>query len=263
MQLNHDNYHSLENRYLTRSRVMDYLKCPRFFYQLHIEGSKKRKEKDVWNIGSAVDAWVTKSKAEFMSKFVLVARRNRKNPPKDYTELTQAQWDTAVEICEVLQDQPAIKDLASHNSQDIIHIDMPIGEHFVGLSAIPDWYIIDDTTCIITDLKTANKPHDKRSYHYTCMDLGYYKQFAIETIIFKKLYPHLTDFVYRHVGCDKDDDVKRPFIYYVNNECVEIEERKLIREIIPMIAAETAFLPKMITWDTAETVGDPETLIYA
>jgi hypothetical protein len=263
MVLNHDNYHSLENRYLTNSRIGDFLKCKRFFYDRHIAGTKEQKDKDCFKVGAAVDAWLTRGKEAFMSEFVAVARRNVKNPPEGYTELTQAQFDEVVSICEVAERQPAYQDLASHKAQEIIHCDLPIGYHFIGLAAIPDWICFDDETVIITDLKTTDKrsveerdgDEGQFKYHYKCVALGYYMQFAVMWAILERTRPEIKNFVFRHLVIDKDPDVNTPYVFYLDTERVELFKRALLSRIILEIAAEKDFAPKIVTWQDAPLVG--------
>jgi len=255
MILTHENYHTLDNRYLTKSRIKDFLRCKRYFYELHISGEKQKKDKDVFRVGQATDTWLTKSKDEFMRKFICVSRRSLKNPPTNYTELTQTQYDEIVNMCEVVERQPAYQELCDHTAQEIISVDMPMGEHFVGLAGIPDWYKIEGDTCIITDLKTSNDTNE-RKHHYKCMDFGYYMQFAVMTIIFRSTRPEMRKFVYRHLVIDKDPDgVNTPYTFLLDNERVEVYINILQNEIIPMIASEKEFSPKKVTWESAVRIG--------
>lgn len=267
IKLDHVIYHSLKNRYLTNSRIKDFLKCKKYFYELHISGTRKKKQSDVMKIGSAVDAWLTRGKDEFLRNFIGVTRRNVKNPPAGITELTMSQYDQVVGMCEVLENQPAYLELSDHNAQQIISVDMPIGEHFCGLSGIPDWYKIEGEKCIITDLKTSNNTNEKK-HHYKCMDMGYYMQFAVMTVILRKTHPEIKEFEYRHLVIDKGTDKSEgdteedststlniPYVFKLDNERVEIYINILLNEIIPMIAAEKEFLPKRIEWKNAVTVG--------
>jgi hypothetical protein len=254
MQLTHELYHTIKNRYLTRSRIGDYNKCPRYFYDRHVTGEKEQKDKDCFKIGSAVDAWLTRGKEAFMREFVAVERRNLKNPPKDYTELTPAQFEEIVSMCEVIERQPAFHDLSDHKAQQIITWDTPVGEHFIGLAAMPDWIIFDDDTCIITDLKTSTNT-SKEKYHYKCEDFGYYNQFALMQLIIEKTRPEIKDFTFRHLIIDKDPDVNTPHAFYLDNERINHAKRELTGLTLPRIAKDTEFLPKLVSWDDAETVG--------
>ena len=44
MKINKKNYFSIKNQYLSNSRLGDFLKCKRFFFELHIAGTKKKEK---------------------------------------------------------------------------------------------------------------------------------------------------------------------------------------------------------------------------
>lgn len=258
MELTHQNYHSLENRNLTNSRIGDFLRCKKYFYDRHISGEIQQKDKDCFKVGQGVDVWLTNGKEQFMKKFVAVTRRNLKNPPTNYTELTQLQYDEIVNMCEVLEVQPAYKELNDHDKQVIIQYDIPIGEHFSGLSFICDWLKIEGDTTIITDLKTANDTNEFK-HHRKCEEYGYYRQFALATDIIQHNNPEVKNFIYRHLVIDKSPDgINIPYAFQIDNERVELVHEHLFREIIPMIANEKEFKAKQVTWENAPIIGRVE-----
>ena len=256
MNLTHENYHTLENRCLTGSRIGDYNKCPKYFFERHVTGERPGLMTDAIIIGSAVDTWLSEGKEAFQKLFLAVPRRNKKNPPVGYTEITNAMFDEIVSICQVAEEQPAFQELASHKSQEIIQCDWELGDHFNGISFIPDWYTIDEETCIITDLKTANNAEFTK-YFYHCLDFGYFDQMAIATIILRKIHPEIKHFVYRHFIIEKNPNVVPvPYVYFLDNDRVEAAANVLINQTIPKIASDKDFLPKMVDWDGAQTIGE-------
>ncbi len=257
MQLTHDNYHTLDNRYLTNSRIRDWIKDKRFFYERHISGERPGiVMTDALRVGKAVDTYLFEGEKAFRDKFIAVTRRNIKNPPINHTELTEKQYDDIERMMEVLNRQPAVKDLSDYETQKIITTDMPIGDHFCGLAGIPDWIKIDGDTCHLVDLKTV-WDSDDRKYHYKCVDFGYYRQFAVMTIIIRKNHPEVKNFTYRHLGVEKDKDgIFSPFAFYLANEQVELQVEFILDNIIPTLSKEKDFNPKEITWEEAITIGD-------
>lgn len=251
----HSNYHSLANRYLTNSRIGDYLKDPRFFYELHISGELTRKEKDAWNIGKAVDAWLTRGEAAYRTEFICGTVAQCKGAPAAVTRLTPAQGELVEAICPMLESQPAFSDLKNHKAQQIITLDMPIGEHFVGLSAIPDWYAIDGDRCVVTDLKTTVNGEEVK-YHYSCLDYGYYRQMAVITIILAARHPEIKKFVYRHIVSNKDAEWPEPFVYILANSRVEQQMEWLVQSLIPRISEDKEFRRKTVSWEQAEVIGE-------
>lgn len=252
-----DNYHSLDNRYLTNSRIGDFLKCHRFFYERHISGSRPNiANTDALKVGKAVDTLIFDGEGVFRKNFIAVTRRSIKNPPTSVTELTEKQFEDVLAMGEVLKRQPAIIDLKNHTKQDIITMDMDLGEHFCGLAAMPDWWIINDNAVVITDLKTSYETNENK-YHYKCRDFGYYRQLAVMKIIIKHNNPGVTEFfTYRHVGIEKDKDgIFNPFAFYLANEQIDACEEDIMNNILPAIKAEKEFLPKSVEWKDAPTVG--------
>ncbi len=75
MKLNNDNYHTLESRYLTGSRIGDFLKCKRYFHDRHISGERRNIITDALITGSAVDTWLTRGEDAFKREFLAVPRR--------------------------------------------------------------------------------------------------------------------------------------------------------------------------------------------
>jgi hypothetical protein len=259
MQVDLTNYHSLGNRFLTNSRIGDWLKCKRFFFERHISGQRSGiVMTDALRVGSAVDTFMFFGEEAFANKFVAAKRRNLKNPLLNVIELTEKQFQDVFDMCEVLLRQPAVKDLALYDRQTIMTADMPIGNHFCGLACIPDWIKIDGDTCYIVDLKTAYDPSEHK-YHYKCLDLGYYRQFAVMKLVVEANHPEVKKFTYRHVGVEKDkDSIFNPFAFYLANEQVDFFANQIVNEIVPAIAEEKDFLPNEVSWDKAPTIGNIE-----
>lgn len=256
MMLTLDNYHSLENRFLTNSRIGDWLKDKKFFFERHISGQRPGiVMTDALRIGKAVDTFISKGEKEFREKFIAVTRRNLKNPPINVTELTEKQFDDVIGMSEILLKQPAYKDLASYDKQAIITTELSLGEHFCGLAGIPDFMSIIGDTCIIVDLKTAWDTDD-RKYYYKCRDFGYFRQFAVMTIILRKTHPEIKNFIYRHIVIEKDkDSIFQPSVFTLANEQVEVEIDIITEYIIPDIAKEKDFKSKEIKWEDAVLIG--------
>lgn len=197
-------------------------------------------------------------RAEFLRRFICVSRRNLKNPPAGVVELNQSQFDEVTNMCETIERQPAYQALADHDAQKIISAELPLGEHFIGLSAIPDWIKIDGDSVILTDLKTAQNGNDYK-HHWNCFKYGYYRQFAVETIILNTLSEKPLDFTYRHLLIEKDPDgVNIPYAYIIDESRVNAEIDNLIDNILPAISSEKEFNPKSVSWENAITIGAQE-----
>lgn len=256
MRLTYKNYHTKENKYLTGSKIKDFQKCKNYFYHLHISNDRIKKEKDAWNIGKAVDTWLTRGKNKFLKEYVAVSRRSLKNLPKGIIELTMSQYEDVVRMCETLENQPAYLELKDHEAQKIITLDMPIGEHFIGLAFMMDWFkITENGTAIITDLKTSVSTDELR-WHYKCKDFGYYMQFAVATVIIRKTMPEVKRFEYRHLVIEKGEEINIPHTFEISNETVELYVDLLLEHIIPAISKEKEYKQKIVTWESCPVIGE-------
>jgi hypothetical protein len=207
-------------------------------------------------IGSGVDTILSFGMDKFNELFSVPARRNLKNPPEGITELTQAQYDDIVEMARVLMEQPFYQEIKDYRKQEIIKYDINIGEHFCGLAAIPDFFKIENGVCDIVDLKTAADA-DERKYFYKCLDFGYFRQFAVMTIILSHNLPEIKEFNYWHYVVEKNtsDNLFIPFLYRLANERVDWHIKEVNELIIPAIKSEKEFKQVEVSRDSAILIG--------
>lgn len=257
MRLTKANYHSLENRYLTNSRVNDFLKDKNFFYRKHISGEIKQVKTDALIIGSAVDTWLTQGRAAFEKNYVAVSRRNLSAPPEDYTELTIAQYQDIIDICTAVTRQQAYKDLKDFKRQTILSMSMELGSNFCGLAGIPDFYNVIGEKALIVDLKTAEQAKNSAKYDYHCVEYGYYRQLAFYDILLRHRHPEVKEVVHAHLVVEKDvDKIFNVYTFVLSARRIEREKRYLLEMVIPEIAKEVDFLPRNTTWNDAAEIGD-------
>lgn len=255
-QLTKDNYFSIENKFISNSRIGDFLKDKNFFKKKHITGEIPNKKTQPMIIGGAVDCWLTGCRADFEKQYVVVARRNLKNPPVGITELTQAQYEEIVAICESVERQDAYKDLTGHTTQQILTMPMELGK-FIGLCGIPDWFNVDGHKAVITDLKTAEQAKSAVKYHYHCLDYGYYRQMSVYDLLIRHNYPEVKEIEHRHLVVEKDSDgVNRVYTFILSAERVEMEKEVILDNILPAIKAETEFAPSNVKWEDAVVIGE-------
>ena len=255
--LTKENYFTVENKYISNSRINDWLKDKNYFYKKHITGEIENKKTGPMIIGSAVDCWLTDCRAAFENQYLVVARRNLKNPPTGITEITQAQWDEIVAICTSVERQDAYKEMKGHISQKILTMTMDLGK-FEGICGIPDWFTVEGDKAIITDLKTAEQAKSAIKYHYHCMDYNYYRQMAVYDLLIRNQYhPKINTVVHRHLVVEKDpDDVNKVYTFILSAERGELEKENILTNILPDIAKETEFAPFNTKWTDAVTIGE-------
>lgn len=255
MKLTHTNYFTNANRYLSNSKISDYLKSKEFFYRKHILGTVEKKETPALIIGKAVDLWLTKSRQHFEKLYIRMEKKNSKLDAK-LIQLTAREYDEVVGICEAVEKTKAYKQIKKYKKQQILQHEEKIGL-FDGLCGVPDFYKIDELgNCIIVDLKTS-VTNDTKKYFYHAKDYGYFRQQAMYQMLLKMIHPEINSIESRHIVVEKDPDK----IYKVKtfrldqdeiNKCLE-----KVFEIIEEIKAEKKWKDKDTTWEDMEELSDP------
>lgn len=231
MKLTLKNYYTDENTYLSNSKLGDYLLSPYYFYRKHVLKEIDRKVTNAMVIGSAVDYLLAQEGEK--PKYRVVERRNLKNPPKDYVEVNQAQYDEIVEVANAISSTEVFQDIDKNfKKQIILQVDNPVGDLFSGLCGIPDYLKIDYDKAIIVDLKTSATVQP-RKYCYHCLDFGYFRQQAYYQMLLQEI-TGIKDFISYHLVGDKVKDVYNVALFRLDQEEIDIEKvhiMKLLKEI--------------------------------
>ena len=248
-------YFSKANRYLTNSRIRDFQKDKHNFFRQHVLGEWLREVTDAMIIGSAVDCWVTESKAAFDKAYRVVGKRTKDAPDYEY-QLNNTMYVGIEAMCQSITSQDAYKELAKGKwkKQRILQYDMPVGEHFIGLAGIPDFYTVNGNTAAICDLKTCNNLTPSK-YIYVCQDRGYFQQLALYGLLLKLNYPEVEHIEYRHLVMNKDSDQLYPVHTFVFAEEMMLVEEGKLPDIIEYIKNEKDFEPRNIKWSDAYVIG--------
>ena len=252
--LTKENYFSIENKYISNSRISDWLKDKHYFYQKHITGDIENKKTIPMLIGSACDCWLTDSRKAFELQYNVVARRNLKNPPSDVIEITQSQYDEIVGICESVERQDAYKAMKGHTTQKILTMPMELGL-FCGICGVPDFFKIDGKTAVITDLKSAERADSPIKYYYHCLDYGYFRQAAMYKILLRYNFKDVEKIIFRHITVQKEENIYGVYTFILDDERIAMEEENILSNILPMIAKEKDFLPRNTKWSDAIVIG--------
>jgi hypothetical protein len=258
MNLTKQNYFTTENKFISNSRIGDFLKDKHYFYQKHITGEIENKKTIPMLVGGAVDTWLTRGKDAFLKEYNILppkTKRNLKNPPIGIIELTQAQGEEIISICKSVESQDAFKELADHEKQRILTMDMDLGL-FKGICGVPDFFKIDGKTAILTDLKTAERADSPIKYYYHCLDYSYFRQAAFYKILLRYNFKEVEKITFRHLTVQKDvDQIHKVYTFILDDERISMEEENILTNILPEIAKEKDFLPNNVKWSDARTIG--------
>jgi hypothetical protein len=252
MKLTKSNYYSLTNKYISNSKLGDFIKDKNYFYQKHIAGTIPHEVTDPMIIGSAVDTWLTQGEKKFREDYILVSRRSDKDGDYEH-QLNPTMYAKIEKMCRRVESQDAYKQLKGSKRQVILQKDIPLGQ-FEGICGMVDFLKIKDDVAYIIDLKTS-ETIDTKKYHYHALSYNYYRQMAFYTLLVKHTYPEVQEVVCRHLVVEKDpNEIYTCRTFILSNERIE-EEIDFINLKLNEIQLETKWLPNNCSWDQAETIG--------
>ncbi len=249
------NYYTSDNKYLTNSKISDYLASPHYFYRKHVLGEIESKPTKAMIFGSAVDFLLAQD--DDKPVFQIVSRKNLKNPPNGYVEVNESEYKEIFEVADAVANTKVFKDIDKNFQKNVIlSIDKPIGKYFVGLAGRPDYLKITDKEIIIGDLKTA-RTTDPRKYFYHCKEYGYFRQQAFYQMLADNLYPERKMKSY-HLVVDKIKDIYNVQLFELDEEEIfnaKVELLKIIKEI----SQRTDYSKPKLSWKDAIKLRDPRT----
>lgn len=253
MKLTLKNYFTPENKYLTNSRISDYLKSPNYFYRRHILHEIEKDVTDALVMGSAVDYLLAQDGEK--PKYVVVERRNLKNPPTDHIEVNQGQYDEIIGVANAVAENDVFKEIdKTFKKQVLLMVDEPVGEHFCGLAGLPDYIKVTDDEIIIVDLKTS-RTTDPRKYYYHSQEFGYFRQQAHYQSLAETMYPGRTCRSY-HLVVDKIKDIYNVVLFELDQHEIDMAKMDL-RYIIQEISERKVWSRPNLTWKDAIKLKDP------
>jgi hypothetical protein len=255
MRLTNLNYFTTKNRYISNSKINDFLKSKEYFYKKHVSGDIPSKITDALIIGKAVDVWLTGSRALFDKQFVRVERRSKADSD-NITELTPMMYDDIVGMCEAVEKTTAYKTLKKSRKQVILQHNMDLGM-FDGICGIPDFLSIMPATkqAIIYDLKTS-ATIDKNKYYYHCLEYGYFRQQALYQMLVEKNFK-INNIISKHLVVGKDPDkIFKVAAFELDQREIDMA-KKHISSILTEIKAETKFKDLDVSWNNATIITNP------
>lgn len=235
---------------MTASRLKDYIKDRYYFYRKHISGDLVEGTTPSMLIGSMVDTYITESRAKFLKKYKPVDRRNLKNPPTGYIEVTQSDYETANDIINVLTSTSLYKDIKKEKfiGQKMITRDMAIGPHFVGLAGTVDLHKFykDSRRLVVLDLKTTVSVDDNK-FRYIAEDLNYYLQLALYGELLAYHYG-VVDKIDTYIWAAENKEPYRTKLFKLNPAILEMECEH-IHSLIDEISHIESYGISDLSWD--------------
>jgi hypothetical protein len=254
--ITNENYFTPNNHGLSQSKIKDYLKDPNYFFRKHIKGEVTTKS-DAFTVGGAVDDLLTDLGNLNKGVYVVVSRRNLKNPPVGVIEVNQKQFDEIISIASAVEDTSAwafIKE--NFKFQEILQVPADLGEHFNCLVGKPDAYFIDQNDhCWLMDLKTTVSVLP-RQYYYNALSYGYFQQMWFYAYLLKQKYTNIKTLSYWHLAVEK----KEPFnveLFKIPNYYVD-DYAEMMLKVIETIKNDKEFKKKDATFENPTLLKDPK-----
>ena len=253
MKLTRRNYFSPTNKYLSNSKLGDWLKDKHYFYRKNWIGDVEREITDPLILGSAVDTWIMDGEQKFRNKYMLVSRRSKASPDYEF-QLNATMWDTVERMVKNVTSQEAYKKLRGFKSQTVLQVDEPVGI-FPGICGIPDWFKVyeakgdEPKKAVIVDLKTTEDATPNKYFH-KCQDYGYFRQMAFYYLLIAKNFEvEFSNFTFRHLTVEKDKlNINNVYTFEMEHRRVKEAYEELIN-IFADIAKEKKFAPHNASWD--------------
>lgn len=250
MKLTLENYFTQNNRYLSNSKVGDWLRDKNYFYRKNITREITREITDPLIIGSAVDYWIMNGEDKFRERYLVVSRRSKKQPDYEY-QLNQTMFTNIEKMAKNISSQTAFKHLEGYKCQEILQVEGVLGEHFDGLCGIPDWYKVDGDQAFIVDLKTAENANPQK-YYYKCEEYGYFRQAAFYAFLLEENFKiKKENITYRHLVVEKDKLGINNVYAFILPERKVFDAYEDLLNVITDISTEKDFAPHDADWVNA------------
>jgi len=254
MKLTANNYYTTKNRYISNSKINDFVKSKRLFYEKHVLGTRVKEETPALTVGKAVDLWLTGSRQQFERNYIRVDRRSKEEDGP--IQLTGAQYDEIVGICEAVEKTSAFKEFKKGKSQVILQKDMKLGM-FEGVCGILDKLKIDKDgeTAIIDDLKTS-RTIDYVKYYYHALEYSYFRQQAVYQLLVEWNFG-IKNIVSRHLVVEKDPDKIYKVATFVLDQSIIDKEKQVVMDTLQVIAKEKKFEDPDVSFKDAINLTNP------
>jgi hypothetical protein len=208
--------------------------CPNYFYRKHILNEIEETSSDAFLFGGIVDKLL--SGENFNTKYRIVERRTAKAKEEaatfGETLILQSQYDEIIEVANAVEETDAFKYIASKaKNQDILQLEAPINEYFDSLAGRPDfWWIEEDGTCFIVDLKTSQTADSKR-YYWQALGYHYDSQLAMYKMLLEQLHPAIKRFRTFNLVAAKNKDIYSVELFEFSYDIIDIASQWLMEQI--------------------------------
>lgn len=257
MKLTKRNYFTPKNKYLTASKIKDYLVDPDYFRKLHITHELGKEETASMRLGKAVDVILTSGTSVFKRKYTRAVLK--KDDPVLYAEnqttkktvLTQVEYDKAILMAEAVKMTPAWQITKKAKTQVILTMPSDKMGIWEGLAGMLDYLQIDGETATITDLKTTADAQDYK-FQRTCLDYEYYLSMALYSLLVRENFKEVKTVQAKFLVVENDKSAPLVKTFIIKPAFLSAKMDEVIEQALK-VSSDTEFIPlnKTINWDEA------------
>lgn len=252
--LKQEDYFKTNNGYLTRSKISDFRLSPNYFYRKHILGEIKDKDKDCYRIGSATDDILAQIANKnnyhiFDGDFRSKENRQMKADLEAQGKIVvkEAEYQQIMALAIAVESTEAYQHLNTYPRQVLLQCELAFANaSFHGLAALPDFAKITNDSADLCDLKTTTglPIFNGQKWRYKCQDMGYFSQFALQTIILQR--QGIKNFTYRHLIVDKTENINNVYAVMIHPQFIEDEIPDLLDTIEEI--GNSDFKKPVVSW---------------
>ena len=271
--INHENYFTDENFYISNSKVSDFLKSKEYFLKKHISDEIPNPSSIPMKIGSMVDALLCGEEIPYSIKVL------KREDPEEYQRqsdlpedriVTQAQFDEAQARVKAITREPFFEEYAKDNRVDRTEFQTILLGHIpYGIKPnrekIPICGMADAITrrrrkaVYIDDFKSTSpmKVVNPKTWYWVCHDMGYFRQLAVYKYLFEQTRERLDKrpIICRHIVVTKlQENLYKVHLFVIPNELL-IEPWKQFERTVKAIWEEKDWKDEPVEWKSAIDLG--------
>ena len=269
--LTEQNYYSPENDWISNSKVSDFLRSKRYFYEKHIEHSIADEDTPSMMLGRMVDLiFSAGSVAALEGAYKIKDARGEKQVEGGPVPVTLEKWNQAIEMGLTLitsnwysfYHTPGLE----VDFQKILTGYVQDGKKKIGVCGKTDMFAIDHANKVIyiDDLKTAalGAIRNSTTWFWHCHEFGYFRQLWHYKNMAAALYPEYKVITRHAVLSSGKDGVYKTKLFIIPEHLLR-EPGKQFTATVKAIAKEKKFADPAIGWENAETMDFPVSYKHA
>ncbi len=267
-QLTTANYYDPDRLHISNSKVSDYLKSKKFYFEKHVAKIVPRHITAAMRIGSIVDSILTGSHLSFEVRTLkredpdLYARQQEQDPS---CFCSQHEMDEAILLARHVQQQPCFDWYHKNDTrfQYVLEASLQTSVGCISICGMADMITETEHTVYIDDLKCTNAQKTKSpiKWLYNCLDMGYLRQLAAYGFMWQEMHPDdKRDIKFRHLTVAKIEDSLYKIALFEIHPTLLVEPLQEFLDTVERIARshkQADWCDSPVDWAQCELLGTP------